>query len=285
MSVNSNKIGVGIVTCNRPSFFIKSFRSIPKEYTLAVVNDGSDFADIDKLKKEKNFEYFHNKVNLGVGKSKNILLRYLLEEDCDHIFIVEDDIVVKNPEIFNEYIKARNITGIQHFNFGYHGPANRGNVSKGTPSPRYVVDYGAVKIAINAHSVGAFCYYSKNVLKEVGLLDEEYTNAFEHVDHDYRIFKAGYGTPYWNFPDIEKSYEYLEEVECSEYSSSIRPRADWKQNIVNGARLFQNKHGFQPAWQNAVPDTSKDEVLKILKKIRKKYENKSSNSKQRAVKS
>ena len=282
---NNNKIGVGIVTCNRPSFFIKSFRSIPAKYTLAVVNDGSDFADIDKLMNERKFEYFHNKINLGVGKSKNILLKYLLDQDCEHIFIVEDDIVVKNPEIFNEYIKARNITGIQHFNFGYHGPANRGNVSKGKPTPRYIVDYGAVQLAINMHSVGAFCYYSRNILKEVGLLDENYTNAFEHVDHDYRMFKAGYSTPYWNFPDIEKSYDYLEEVECSEHSSSIRPRSDWKQNIVNGARLFESKHGYQPAWQNAVPDTPKDDVLKLLKKIRKQYENKPTNSKQRAIKS
>lgn len=285
MSNNPNKIGVGIVTCNRPSFFLKCFRSIPDKYVLAVVNDGSDFADIKKLEQEKPFAYFHNSVNLGVGKSKNKLFKYLLGSGCDHIFIIEDDIVIKDPKIFNEYIKARNITGIQHFNFGYHGPANRGNISKGTPIPRYVVDYGDVRIAINGHSVGAFCYYSKEVLNEVGLLDEDYTNAFEHVDHDYRIFKAGMGTPYWNFPDIEKSYEYLDEIECSEHSSSIRPRQDWKQNIVNGARLFEKKHSFQPAWQNAVPDTPKDEVLKLLKKIKKKYENKPIITKQRASKS
>lgn len=273
-----DKIGIGIVTCNRPSFFLKCFRSIPDNYLLAIVNDGADFEDIDKLQKEKPFTYFHNSQNQGVGKSKNKLLRYLLGSNCNHIFIIEDDIIVKNPEVFKKYIELRNVTGIQHFNFGYHGPANRGNISKGQPSPRYVIDYGNVKLAINANSVGAFCYYTKEVLEKVGFIDEDYTNAFEHVDHDYRIFKAGYTTPYWNFADLANSYDYLDEIECSENSSSIRPRSDWMENIKNGAKLFTEKHGYSPAWQNAVPDTSKEDVIKLLKKIKKKYENKSTST-------
>lgn len=275
-----DKIGLGIVTCNRPEFFLKCFRSIPSDYLLAVVNDGSDFdkKDIDKLQKERSFTYFHNNVNLGVGKSKNILFRYLLDSGCDHIFLVEDDIVIKKPDVFQKYIELRNVTGIQHFNFGYHGPANRGNVSKGVPSPRYIIDYGVTQLAINANSVGAFCYYTKEVLQNVGLIDEDYTNAFEHVDHDYRIFKAGYSTPYWNFPDLANSWEYLDEIECSENSSSIRPRFDWMDNIKNGAKLFSEKHGYSPAWQNAVPDTPKDGVITILKQIKAKYENKSTSS-------
>ena len=126
-----------------------------------------------------------------------------------------------------------------------------------------------IKLAVNTHSVGAFCYYSKEVLEKVGLIDEDYTNAFEHVDHDYRIAKAGYSTPYWNWPDLANSTDYLDEIECSESSSAIRPRNDWMENIQKGAKLFKEKHGFNPAWQNAVPDTSPEKVLTFLKKIKK----------------
>lgn len=262
------KIGIGIVTCNRPSFFLKCFRSIPDNYLLAVVNDGADFADIDKLQKEKNFTYFHNNVNLGVGKSKNILFRYLLDSDCDHIFIIEDDIIVKDETVFEKYIQASKKSGIQHFLFGYHGPANRNNISKGAPYPRYIIDYKDFKIAFNANCVGAFCYYSKESLLKVGLIDEDYTNAFEHVDHSYRLAKAGFCTPYYHWPDLSNSYELLDEIECSENSSAIRPRSDWMDNIKNGAILFKKKHNYSPAWQNAVPDTPQDTVLKFLKKIK-----------------
>jgi GT2 family glycosyltransferase len=246
---------------------------MPDNYQITVVNDGADFdkLDLTKLQNEKKFDYIHNKTNIGVGKSKNLLFRSLLKADCEHIFLVEDDIVIKNYSVFEKYIDARNITGIQHFNFGYHGPANKAGISGGKPEPRFVVDYGDVQIAINQHSVGAFCYYTREVLEKVGLIDEDFHNAFEHVEHDYRIAKGGYCTPYWNWPDLANSMDYLDEIECSEKSSAIRPRKDWQENIQKGAELFLKKHGVLPAWQNAVPDTTIDQVKKIMKEIYKKY--------------
>jgi len=266
-----DKIGVGIVTCNRPNFFIKCFNAIPNDLELVVINDGADFEDVKKLQDKRSFTYVHNKVNLGVGKSKNILLKTLIQKECNHLFLIEDDIIVKDKNVFNEYIKARNVTGIQHFNFGYHGPANKNGISGGKPTPRYVIDYGEIKIAINFNSVGAFCYYTKEALDKVGMIDEEYTNAFEHVDHDYRLFKAGFYTPYWNFADIANSCDYLDEIECSEKSSAIRPRSDWRENIQKGAEIFRKRHGYLPAWNGAVPDTSESDLRSILKEIFKKH--------------
>jgi GT2 family glycosyltransferase len=262
-------IFVGIVTCNRPDFFTKCYQSIKNAENvskIAVVNDG-----IDDVKVDDDTIYIKNKKNIGVGKSKNALLRKALEEKAEHIFIVEDDIVAKNSDVFNEYIRARNVTGIQHFCFAYHGPANKNGISGGKACPRYLIDYGSVKISINAHSVGAFCYYSKDVLDKIGLIDEDFTNAFEHVEHSYRIAKAEYTTPYWNWPDLANSMDYLDEIECSEKSSSIRPRKDWMENIQKGAASFQRKHGFLPAWNNCVPDTREEDVKATMKRIFKKF--------------
>lgn len=261
--------GVGIVTCNRPKFFLKCFRTIPKDVELVVVNDGAKFEDWEKLLNERSFQFIQNEENIGVGKSKNKLLKALLEKGCTDIFLIEDDIIIKDARVFDEYIKAKDITGIQHFNFGYHGPANKGGISGGLPKPRYIIDYGDVKIAFNAHSVGAFCYYSKACLDKAGLIDEDYTNAFEHVDHDYRIFKVGMGAPYWHFPDIANSTDYLDEIECSENSSAIRPRSDWRSNIEHGVELFKKKHGYLPAWQGAVPDMDEKKVKRVLKDLQR----------------
>jgi len=263
-------IFVGIVTCNRPLFFNKCYERIKKCEDIdfiAIVNDGTDNIDVDKKD-----QYIKNVKNLGVGASKNELFKAALKQpQVKHIFIIEDDIIVKDKNVFKNYINASKKTGIQHFMFGYHGPANKGNVSGGTPSPRYIIEYNDVKIAINMHSVGAFCYYSREVLDRVGLIDEKFLNAFDHVDHDYRISKAGYCTPYWNWPDLANSYELLDEIECSENSSTIRPRKDWQDNIKKGAEYFYSKHGVMPAWQNCIPDTSKPELLKIMKQIYNNY--------------
>jgi GT2 family glycosyltransferase len=269
----SNKIGIGIITCNRPDFANKCVLALhannEKEYfhEAILVNDGKEITEYDL----SFVPTFNNKTNIGVGRSKNKAFKYLLDKGCDHIFLIEDDIIVKDLNVFQAYIDARNKTGIQHFNFGYHGPANKAGISGGKPSPRYVIDYGDIKIAINQHSVGAFCYYTREVLEKVGLIDENFHNAFEHVEHDYRIAKAGFCTPYWNWPDLANSIDYLDEIECSEKSSSIRPRKDWQENIQKGAMLFQQKHGVLPAWQNAVPDSTLDQVKSILKSIHKTH--------------
>jgi GT2 family glycosyltransferase len=269
-------IFVGIVTCNRLDFFKKCYNSVKDcsdvDY-ICVVNDGDQKVDSNLLnKKTKLIEHSTNK---GVGISKNELFKYALTiPEIQHIFIVEDDIVVKNCEVFKRYIEAKDLTGIHHFMFGYHGPANKNGYSGGPPKPRYVIEYNKdFKLAINLHSVGAFCYYSREVLEGVGLIDEQFINAFDHVDHDYRISKANYCTPYWNWPDLANSVDYLEEIECSEKSSAIKPRKDWEINIRKGAELFAKKHKYLPAWNNSVPDVTKNDLIKILKQLKTKNEN------------
>lgn len=259
-------VGIGIVTCNRQDFYNKCLSSIPEEYFTVTVNDGKEFDQ----PKRNNHVFIKNSVNLGVGKSKNILFKKLLENGKDHIFIIEDDMLIKNQDVFKKYITARETTGIQHFCFAYHGPANKNGYSGGKACPKFIVEYPSnIKISIVAHAVGSFCYYTREVLEKVGLIDEDFLNAFEHVEHSYRIFKAGYTTPYWNWPDLTDSMDYIDEQMCSEYSSAIRPRNDWRENIVKGANLFYKKHGYNPAWQNCVPDTSKEKVIEILKQIKK----------------
>jgi GT2 family glycosyltransferase len=261
-----SKIGIGIITCNRNEFLANCVKSISSEWydEIIIINDGdkhiTSFYDCDII---------NNEENVGVCKSKNKALKELLSRGCDYVFLVEDDMRFKG-NAFDEYIKASQVTGIEHMSFAYHGPANKGNISKGEPKPRKVIDYGNVKIALNQHSVGAVCFYTKKSLEDVGIFDEDFDkNNFEHVEHSYRLAKSGYSTPYWWWADLANSCDFIEEQACSEESSSIRRGDDWKQKIIDSAYIFQKKHGYMPAWQNAVPDTSINDIVKFLKEIKK----------------
>jgi GT2 family glycosyltransferase len=256
-----SKIGIGIITCDRPDFFIKCRQSIKPEWysDIVVVNDGEtpleDIALAPVLKTNGGE---------GVGKAKNKAIKHLLKKECEYIILIEDDMLFKG-DLFKQYIKAYQKTGIHHFMFAYHGPANKAGISGGRPVPRKVIDYGDIKIALNQHCVGAVCFYTKECLDKVGLYDETYTNAFEHVDHSYELAKADYSTPYWWWADIENSLDYVEEQACSENSSAIRPRPDWQSNIQKSAIRFTEKHGVSPVH---VDDTPVDEVINKLKKIK-----------------
>jgi GT2 family glycosyltransferase len=266
-----NGIGLGIITCNREDFFKRCYDCVPHDKidVLVTVNDGAQYKDPPSAG-----AYIQHEQNKGVGISKNEAMKYLLDEGCEHIFLIEDDILIKDSNVFQKYIEAARASGLWHLMFGYHGPANK------TPDkkihPRVVIDYGDHKIALNQHCVGAFCYYHKGVLKNVGLMDEAFKNAWEHVEHSYRIVKAGLLPAYWWWPDVANSYDYLDEQACSEESSTIRwedegkkiPKKDWQENIQKGAKHFHNKHNDTPV---SIQDTSLDQVKGALKFIKKNY--------------
>ena len=108
-------VGIAIVTCNRQDFYNKCRESIPEGMDVVTVNDGKEFDPYQR----KGDIFIQNKENMGVGKSKNILFKKLLEMGKEHIFIIEDDMLIKKPDVFEKYIMAREATGIQHFMFAY----------------------------------------------------------------------------------------------------------------------------------------------------------------------
>ena len=271
--VNNEKIGVGVITCNRETFLKKCFNSLTTLDLhnildeIVIINDGlplkDDFSFIDVIQ---------NDSNLGVAKSKNKALQYLLDAGCDHIFLIEDDMIIKDQKIFGKYIEVSKISGIQHMMFGYHGPANKNGVSGvsgGVPCPRLIVKYSDdISIALNQHCVGAFCYYTRKSLEDCGLIDEGFKNAFDHVSHSYTLALKGYSTPYWWWADLANSCDYIEEQACSEVSSTIvTPENMYKHhsNIRSSIELFRSKFGVAPFGKDGVSDTPEVEVLKFLK--------------------
>tara|TARA_R110002050_G_scaffold6130_10_gene25997 strand:+ start:338 stop:1159 length:822 start_codon:yes stop_codon:yes gene_type:complete len=267
-----SKVGVGIITCNRKDFYEKCLSTVKLAAgngavdEIVVINDGDVYEDNNK----DGLEYVQHDVNVGVGISKNEAMKLLLEKGCEHIFIMEDDIFVMNDNVFSKYIKAAQESGVWHLMFGYHGPANKNPDTK-LPVPRLVMKYdNGVSLAFNRHCVGAFCYYHKAVLNNVGLMDERYINAWEHVSHSLSIVEAGLLPGYWWWPDIANSWDYLGEQACSEEieKGAIRKRPDWSDNIQMGVKVFKEKHNHLPV---SVPDTTEDEIAKRLNTIKERY--------------
>jgi GT2 family glycosyltransferase len=266
--LDKDKIGVAVITCNREEMVTNLLDSMDRSKfgPAVIINDGRA---LENYRITSHYTYLQTG-GAGVGKAKNAAMQYLLDEGAEYIFIIEDDMLILDNDIFERYIEVSRKTGIEHMMFGYHGPANKAGVSGGPPVPKYVIDYNDnIKININHHCVGAFCFYTARGLNEVGMFDENYINAFEHVDHSYKLAKKGYSTPYWNWADISDSVNYIEEQACSEDNSSIRPRSDWKSNIKEAWNYFIDVNGTDPV---SVPDIPLDKLKTLLKSI---YENKS----------
>jgi len=273
--MKTKKIGLGIVTCNRPEFVSKCIESI--DLTMVdekvIVNDGTIKVD------HTGFFVINNKENLGVGKSKNKLLKHLYDKGCDYIFILEDDMLILDNNVFNKYIEAHKASNIHHFNYGPGSPFNRKQNMEfdlhnrheldqhSEPNPRKIIDYGNnVKISLFQHTVAMFSFFTRKVIEEVGYIDEDFYNAWEHVDHTYRIIKAGYHPPFWYFADLYDSHKFLTEApEAIDNSSIANDSEQWKKNVYGGREIYLKKHGHYP---NEPPFTSSEEVNVILKKLK-----------------
>jgi len=265
----ANKIGLGIITCDRPAGLQKALTSLPWERVdrVVVVNDGAPVSpEILREAGRGQTELLQNESNLGVGKSKNRALRHLLQAGMDHLFLMEDDIFVKDARVFEQYVEAARITGIQHLNFSQHGPNNKD--PKGKADPVTTVDYGSLRIALHRHCVGAFSYYSRHCLEVAGLMDEDFYNAGEHLEHTYRILRAGFHPPFWFFADVGRSEELLGEEPWSVSQSRIASLADQAELFRKSDALFQAKHGHPVG---TIPAAGKGVVMRALRRIQKKY--------------
>jgi len=274
------KIGLGIITCNRPQYLQKLLDSISQINDLdelIIINDGKEITEIDI----SHVAHINNETNLGVGKSKNKALKYLVGKDCDYIFLIEDDMLILDQAVFKHYIKASNVSGIQHFNFGPGSPFNRKQKIKNfdlhnrhmldedtEPNPRVIIDYKEQQIALYQHCTGTFSFFTREVLDNVGYIDENYTNAWEHVDHTYNIIKAGYHPPFWWFADLANSHKLIApQANAINNSTTSKNTEVWMRNVQINAEKYARKHGHYPA---QALDTPQDKVVEILKKLKQK---------------
>lgn len=261
-----DKIGCAIITKDRESMFQTLYEGLPSDDLdeIVIVND-CESAIPEENVDFRDMIHVGDCGSVGVCKAKNAALLHLLSRDCDYIFIIEDDMKIISPDVWNAYIAASKATGIQHLIYSAHGPANKNGISGGKLYPRTIIEYpDDVKIALYQHCVGAFCMYTRESLECTGILDSRYYQSWDHVEHSYRLVKNGYAPAYWWWPDLANSTDYIQEQACSEQSSVIRKEQSWHDNMHRGMKLFKSKHGFTPV---EVPDTPLDQVKQKLKQI------------------
>lgn len=257
------KIGLGLVTYKRPEYFKKSFNSIPKHklQEIVVVNDGTPY-DFNG-----DVELIQHATNKGVGVSKNDAFKYLLSKNCDYIFLMEDDIIIKDETVFERYLNAHKETGIHHFNYSQHGLMNK-HPNTEIPNPLSKIEYKNLSIQLYLHCVGAFSFYTKKCLDKVGLMDEYFYNATEHLEHTYNIIEAGMHPPFWWFADIYESNKYLSDIPWSISTSTISSDPNHNNVINKSLNYFKTKHKLGLF---EIPRSSLKEVQDNLKNI---YKNK-----------
>lgn len=245
-------IGLSVITYNRPHYLQECLYSLDKNswggavVKLVTVDEefSSKYDFLLKYAEDNPDVTISFAPNGGVAKAKNRALQSMLNRGCTDLFLMEDDILMKSFLTCNHYRQAAKERGLHHMNFALHGPMNKGKAK--------IMKWHGRSVVVYPDCVGAFSYYTRECIEKVGLLDENFKNAWEHVEHSWRIAEAGMTTPFWYFVDCPGSETLLEEIPGSIDESSIRVRPDWAENIQKGYQYWVAKHGKwlpkRPVW-------------------------------------
>lgn len=285
MSNKKEKIGVGVITHERYDYLQNLLKTLVPCLDVidefVIVNDGKPIENPIT----NGGVWLQNEKNVGVAKSKNRAMKHLYDAGCDYIFIIEDDMLVKDKTIFTQYVEAYKASGIHHFNYGPGSPFNRKQKiqnfdlhnrhlldSDTEPNPKLVVDYKTCKVALYEHTVAMFSFFTRKLLEQgLGYMCEDFDNCWEHVSSTNYIIKAGYHPPFWWFADLANSHELIIEAPGAIENSSIaKDKTAWMEKVMAGREIYKNKHGYYP---NQPPLHTQEQVIVKLKELKAKNKN------------
>ena len=271
---NNEKIGVGILTCNRKQNCKVLFDCLASCIKYKIIDelilvknrefeyDNFDFEHIET----NNIKYLNVKEDVGVGYCKNAAFLHLLNKNCDHIFLIEDDTIIKDPIVFAKYIDTAKHFKMEHLVFGYgSGGSELDEFNENACAPICTIQYKDQQLDFYHHIQGAFTYYTRKCLQYIGLMDaNNYVNVVEHIEHTYRIIKAGYYSMFWAFADIHNSKEYLDHDHCgTEYKTTIpRNNALYNRRVEHAYAHFYDVYHIN-FYQIKFP--SKNDIYKFMK--------------------
>lgn len=260
MDNSRSRIGIGITTWKRPEVFkllLEEIKDLDDRFHFAFVFDGpfqdNENYDYDFIVKNfgKRFRNYRYGVNVGVAKAKNKCIS-LLEEfgDLDYVFLLDDDINILRTEVFDHYIDTAKKSKVEHLLFSH--------IDKNTTTCTLMLSETQ---GITTHSLaqGAFMFFTKNHLNKVGKFDENFKNAFEHIDMTFRSYNEQ-GLPFWFFLDALNSQQYIQERPGGE--STITAKGQYDINLQKSALHWRSKYGQNVGDIPRLPVASLIDILK-----------------------
>jgi hypothetical protein len=247
------RIGIGITTHNRRDVFLAAYqnatRFMPEGGKLVVVDDASDVPVPEAT--------FRFEKNVGIATGKNKCLELL--DDCEHIFLFDDDCYPKAEGWWKPYIDA----GEPHLMFLFKD-FKRAKIGDS------VEVYEDDRVKALSHPRGCMLYLHRPVLDVAGGMDTGYARwGFEHGDLSNRIYNLGLTSfPYMDVQgseDLIYSGDYEQVVQTTvkfderrKYITSMEGKYEASKK---SKAFFPYKAGAER--QNATPDAPRSDMAVV----------------------
>lgn len=179
-------------------------RSDYTNYSIIVVENGSDDQSTDVLTNLDSIILLKNNINKGFSGGVNTGIRYAISKNYDAIVLINNDAIVDTKWLgelvlasdkysivtsllLNETGSNIDSTGEKYSYWGMPFPRLRNQTVNNTPKSGEV--FGAT---------GGATFYKTSLFKEIGLFDETFFAYYEDVDISFRAQLAGHKIYYTN---------------------------------------------------------------------------------------
>ncbi len=203
------KVYLLVLNWNMPDDTIECLRSLQAQdydnFTIVLIDNASEDDSVKVLSAEfPDIRIIVNKQNLGFAEGNNIGIRYAIENNADYIFILNNDLTLKE-DCLRRLIAAGEKTpksGMLAPKVYYYDDPKVIN-SLGTSIDWFrlrphlsfcnQIDKGQFKENRDAQIlVGCALMIKKRVVEKIGMLDKDFFMLHEEADWCLRSLKAGY---------------------------------------------------------------------------------------------
>lgn len=249
-----------LVTYNREDLLKSSLESVDLSLfeKVIIVHDGGgkDYSVETTTVLNDRFVYLPQANNSGVGICKKLGIEYVLSNtESDHIFIMEDDVMVKDNSVWDNYIKFSERTGVYHTNWN----------DCVYSSTKFEIDFGDGIVGIITRDVsGAFSYFHRNMFKFCEF-PMDMKNAFEHISVELQLIEKHLLPPFWNFICPKNTGYFLK---MADDDSTITDKEGYSENYGKANAAFIKRHGLSVG---KIQDVPTEKVLALLKFLKDNY--------------
>jgi len=223
-------IGVGLITFNRATAATEVAEAIVNnldrdkyDYKLVCSLDQTDTTGYERVSQLMNLIPHRN---LGISINKSIAMMHL--QECDHLFLFEDDFKPIKVGWDTLYLNVHRESGVGLFNYCPRW------VSESEKRPKKIIKVPSGTVVFEHTHVAQIMSITKKTLNKVGALDPDYVGyGFEHCDYTRRCIIAG-EFPRAGFPFIKETWDYTQMLDVPNTTSE----EDRKPQIDHNGRVY-----------------------------------------------
>ncbi len=238
-SSQSYKIGIGISTYNRYDVFKHTLEQINKYSAgckIVVVDDASNTPV-----PEATYRFTKN---VGIAAAKNKCFELL--DDCEHIFLFDDDAYPLCEGWYLPYIESKE----PHLMYIF--PDFSTSVKLNDTSLLYQND----EIKAYSHPRGVMCYFKRICLDKVGGMDAVFGKwGWEHPDLSNRIYNAGLTS--YKYMDVVGSEKLIYSADEHQKVTSTVLGAERQAQINKNKSIYEGRKDSK----QYIPYKTKEDVI------------------------